>query len=170
MSVSGFSQSDSSFQTFLWVAAVLRAFFGRASIAAELSSAFSGSSSWVLLVPAADACLVAIFRGGGSSVPLLVVWAQYALVLCPSRPHLRQSASLVRCSWNSSSVVPFISGLKDSLGFLAPGIGHFCWAPVLQWLLWGPFLFPWPVRPSALALTSEPIPFPSLSGAERSAS
>ena len=95
MSVSGFSESDSSSQTFLWVAAVLRAFLGRASIAAVLSSAFPGSSSWVLFVPAADALLVGIFGGGGNFVPLDVVWAKHALVLCPSLPLLQQSASFV---------------------------------------------------------------------------
>ena len=95
MSVSGFSESESSSQTFLWAAAVFKAFFGLASIAAVLSSAFPGSTSWVLFVQAADAVFVGIFGGGGNFVPLDVVWAKHALVLCPSLPHLRQSDSFV---------------------------------------------------------------------------
>ena len=73
MSVPGFSKSVSSSQTFLWAATVFKAFFGLASIAAVLSSAFRGSSSWVLFVPAADALLVGVFGGGRSFVPLDVV-------------------------------------------------------------------------------------------------
>ena len=68
---------------------------GRASIAVVLSSAIPGSSSWVLFVPAAPALLVGMFGGGGSFMPLDVVWAKHALVLCPSITQLRQSASLV---------------------------------------------------------------------------
>ena len=91
MLVSGFSESESSFQTFLWAAAVLWAFLGRASTAAVLPPAFPGSSSWVLLLLTADALLVGIVGEGGSFVALDVVWAKHALVLCPSLPHVRQS-------------------------------------------------------------------------------
>ena len=114
MPVSGLSMSDISSLTFLWVAAVLMTFFGLASIVAELFFAFPGSLFWVLFVPAADAWLVGIFEGGGSLVPLVVFWVKHDLVLCPSRPHLRQSASLVLYSWNSSSGVSFMAALKDS--------------------------------------------------------
>ena len=82
MSVSGVSESDSSYQTFLRVTAVLGAFLGLALITTELSSAFPGSSSFVFLVLAADGLLVAIFGGGGSLVPFDVDWAKQALILC----------------------------------------------------------------------------------------
>ena len=80
MLVSKFSVSESSSHIFFWAAAVLRAFFGLASISAVLTSEVPGSLSWVLFVPAADAFLVSIFGGGGSLVPLDVVWVKQALV------------------------------------------------------------------------------------------
>ena len=97
--MSGFpSDSESSSQTFLWEAALLRAFLGWALIAATVSSAVSASCSGsspsgTRLVPMADAFNYGILGRGESLVPLAVVRAKLALVLCPSHPHLRQSAS-----------------------------------------------------------------------------
>ena len=129
MSVSGFSESDSSSQTFLWVAAVRKAFLGRSSFTALLSSAVPGSSSLVLFVPTADALLVGILGGGGSLVPLFVVWAKQARVLCPSLPHLRQSFSSFLCWSISSCGTLSMVALNESHRISCSGNLSFVWGP-----------------------------------------
>ena len=141
MSVSGFSESDYSSQSVLWVAAVLRAFLGIASIAAELFSACPDSSSWVLFVPVADTLLVGFFGDGGSLVPFDVDWAKQALVLCPSLPHLWQWASFVLNSPAYSSGTSFIAALKDSHRISCTGNLSFLLGPVPPVVTAGPLSF-----------------------------
>ena len=142
MSVSGFSESDSFSQTILWAAAVFMAFFGLSSIAAVLSSAFQGSSSEVLFVPAADAFLVGILGRGGNLEPFDVVWAKHALVLCPSLPHLLQSASFCLYSLASSSGVPCMAALQDSHRISCSGNLSLMLGPIPPVDTAGPFSFP----------------------------
>ena len=141
MWVSGFSKADSSFQTFLWVAVVVIAFLGLASMAEVLSSAFPGSSSWVLFVLAANARFVGIFRGEGSLVPYDVVWAKQALVLCPSLPYLRQSALFCLYLLAYSSGMSFMAALKDSHRISCVGDLSFLLGPVPPVVTAGPRSF-----------------------------